>query len=145
MVPLLTELLGLPGIDVESYEETEEGLILCVEAHAEIATCPRCGNLSPYLHQNHGYLVRDLPISHYRKTWLRVNRRQFKCRSCGKPFSETLDFVGSRRQYTDRYAEMIVQQVIHSDTANVARHQGLSEDLVWSMVEYMSAKKSAST
>ena len=142
MVPLLTELLGLPGIDVESYEETEEGLILEVEAHADSAVCPRCGTFSPHLHQNHSYLVRDLPISHYRKTWLRVNRRQFKCAVCGKPFSETLAFVGPRRTYTDRYATLVVQQVIHSDTANVARYQGLSEDVVWSMVEYMSAKKS---
>ncbi len=145
MVPLLTELLGLADIDVESYEETEEGLILSVEAHEESAMCPRCGSVSHHLHQNHGYLVRDLPISHYRKTWLRVNRRQFKCATCGKPFSEVLDFVGARRRYTDRYAQVIVGQVIHSDIANVARHHGLSEDLVWSMVEYMSEKKSAST
>ena len=41
MVPLLTELLGLPGIDVESYEVCEEGLILDVEAYAESAICPR--------------------------------------------------------------------------------------------------------
>lgn len=144
MLLLLSELLGLPGIDVESYETNEEGLILNVEAHSESATCPRCGTLSQHLHQNHGHLVRDLPISHYRRTWLRVNRRQFKCSVCGKPFSECLDFVGSRRSYTDRYAERVVQQVIHSDSANVARHQGLSEDIVWSMVEYLSAKKSAS-
>ena len=142
MVPLLTELLGLAGIDVESYEICEEGLILEVEAHDESATCPRCGTVSHHLHQNHRHLVRDLPLSHYRRTWLRVNRRQFKCAVCGKPFSESLEFVGKQRTYTDRYAEQVVQQVIHSDSANVARHQGLSEDIVWSMVEYMSAKKS---
>ena len=73
---------------------------------------------------------------------MRVNRRQFKCAVCGKPFSESLEFVGKQRTYTDRYAEQVVQQVLHSDSANVARHQGLSEDIVWSMVEYMSAKKS---
>lgn len=145
MVPLLTQLLGLPDIAVESYEETKDGLILEVEAHSDSATCPRCGQLSQHLHQNHGYLVRDLPISRYRKTWLRVNRRQFKCSSCGKPFSETFEFVGSRRVYTDRYAEVVVAELIHSDTANVARQHGLSEDVVWSMVEYVSAKKSVST
>lgn len=144
MLPLLSELLGLTGIDVESYETCEAGLILDVEAHSESAICPRCGTLSHHLHQNHGHLVRDLPISHYRQTWLRVNRRQFKCSVCGKPFSEALDFVGARRSYTDRYAERVVQQVIHSDTANVAHHQGLSEDIVWSMVEYVSRKKSVS-
>lgn len=145
MVPLLTELLGLAGIDVEAYEICEDGLILDVEAHAETATCPRCGMVSHQLHQNHRHLVRDLPLSHYRRTWLRVNRRQFKCAVCGKPFSEPLEFVGKQRTYTDRYAEQVVQQVLHSDSANVARHQGLSEDIVWSMVEYMSAKKSVST
>ncbi|MEL6232725.1 MAG: helix-turn-helix domain-containing protein, partial [Cyanobacteria bacterium J06627_3] len=85
-------------------------------------------------------LVRDLPISHHRKTLLKVNRRQFKCNQCGKPFSETLDFIGARRKYTDRYAEVVVKQVMHSSTKNVAWHQQLSEDLVWSMVEYISKK-----
>jgi transposase len=143
MVPLLSELLGLPGIDVESYNVVEDELILDVEAHTESACCPCCGTISGHLHQNHWHLVRDLPISHYRQTWLRVNRRQFKCAVCGNPFSEDFDFMGARRSYSDRYAELVVQQVIHSDTANVARQQGLSEDIVWSMVEYVSAKKSA--
>lgn len=79
MVPLLSELLGLPGMDVEAYTVVEDGLILEVEAHSESACCPRCGTLSRHLHQNHWHLVSDLLISHYQKTWLRVNRRQFKC------------------------------------------------------------------
>lgn len=145
MVPTLTELLGLPGIDVEFYETNQDGLTLSVEAHSESATCPRCGTLSHHLHQNHGHLVRDLPISHHRKTWLWVNRRQFKCATCGKPFSEELDFVGPRRVYTDRYAEVVVSEVVHSSSATVARQHGLSEDVVWSMVEYVSTKKSVST
>ncbi len=35
---------------------------------------------------------------------------------------------------------MIVKQVIHSDTHNVARNNGLTDDEVWSMVEYISKK-----
>ncbi len=108
-MPLLTQLLGLPGVDVESYEETDDELILSVERHEESARCPRCDTLSTHLHQNHGYLVPGLPISHYRQTWLKVNRRQFKCGECGKPFSESLDFIGGRRKYTDRYAAAVVQ------------------------------------
>lgn len=145
MVPLLTQLLGLPGVDVESYEETGDELKLSVERHAESAICVRCGTLSTHLHQNHSTLVRDLPMSHYRRTWLVVNRRQFKCSECNKPFSETLDFMGSRRKYTDRYAAAVVKQVMHSSTKNVAWNQELSEDIVWSMVEYVSKKKGAST
>lgn len=143
MQPLLTRLLRLPGIEVEDYQDHGEHLILEVEAHHDCATCPRCGNESAHLHQNHGYLVRDLPISE-RSVLLKVNRRQFKCVPCGKPFSEELDFVGRRRKYTDRFAQTIVQQVIHSDTHNVARNHGLSDEEVWSMVQYISKKNSTS-
>ena len=141
---LLTHLLGLEGIEVETYEERGNRFIVEVEAKSESALCPRCGKASHHLHQNHRHLVRDLDISE-RQTWLRVNRRQFKCDECGKPFSEELDFVGKRRSYTDRLAHQVVQQVLHSDVANVARQNDLSEDVVWSMVEYLSKKNSAST
>ena len=72
---------------------------------------------------------------------LKYNRRQFKCHTCKKPFSEALDFIGERRRYTDRFAEVIVKQVLHSDTHNVARNNGLTDDEVWSIVEYISKKK----
>jgi transposase len=71
---------------------------------------------------------------------LKFNRRQFKCHTCKKPFSEALDFIGERRRYTDRFAEMIVQQVIHSDAHNVDKNHRLTDDEVWSMVEYISKK-----
>ncbi len=144
MEALLTNLLGLPGVDVESYQESENQLILEVEVHDEEATCPRCGYVSAHLHQNHGYLARDLDLSG-RQVWLKVNRRQFKCQPCGKPFSEALDFIGARRKYTNRLAEAMVKQVLHSSTRNVALNHQLSEDIVWSMVDYVSQKNSPSS
>ena len=136
---LLSDLLGLDGIEVETYQARGNSLVLEVEARSESSTCPRCGKVSSSLHQNHGHLVRDLDISG-RQVWLKVNRRQFKCKTCQKPFSEVLEFVGKRMSYTNRLAERIVQEVIHSDVSNVARHHGLSEDVVWSMVESVSKK-----
>ncbi len=50
MVPLLTELLGLPGVNVESYEANEDGLILDMDVHAASAVYPRCGSVSHHLH-----------------------------------------------------------------------------------------------
>lgn len=143
MQPLLTQLLGLPGIEVENYHQQADQLILEVEAYSDRAPCPRCGTQSSHLHQNHGHLVRDLPIS-AQQVLLKVNRRQFKCAPCGKPFSEELEFVGRRRKYTHRFAQAIVQQVIHSDTHNVALNHDLSDDEVWSMVQSVSKKNSRS-
>jgi transposase len=53
-----------------------------------------------------------------------------------------LDFMGTRRRYTDRFAEMVVKQVVHSDTHNVGLQYDLTDDEVWSMVQYISKKKS---
>jgi len=79
MEPLLTRLLNLPRIVVKNFHETETDLMLEVEAWTEKAVCPRCGNISSHLHQNHGYWVQDLAISN-RPVKLKVNRRQFKCK-----------------------------------------------------------------
>ncbi|MCI3281661.1 transposase family protein, partial [Synechococcus sp. PCC 6717] len=139
---LLTDLLNLPGIEVEDYTDVAGELILIVEAKTTEAICPRCQQKSCHLHQNHWYLVRDLSISG-RTVFLKIlkiNRRQFKCRTCGKPFSETLDFIGNRRKQTDRFAQSIVQQVLHSDIHNVAISNGLTDEEVWSMVQYVSKK-----
>jgi transposase len=142
MQPLLTQLLNLPGIEVEDYRDLGSQLILEVEAMTTQATCPRCGQTSSHLHQNHRYLARDLSIRG-RTVFLKVNRRQFKCQTCGKPFSEMLDFIGVRRKQTDRFAEAIGQQVLHSDLHNVAVINDLTDEEVWSMVQYISPKKTA--
>lgn len=140
MEPLLTQLLNLPGIVVESFRETETDLMLEVEAWTDKATCPHCNCLSSNLHQNHGYWVRDLPISN-RQVRLKVNRRQFQCKTCNKPFSENLDFVDRRCLYTNRLALEIVRQVRNSSVRSVAQNHELTDEEVWAMVKHISKKK----
>jgi transposase len=137
---LLTELLNLPRIEVETYTDCGNELILEVEARTTQATCPRCVQISCHLHQNHWYFALDLSISG-KTVWLKINRRQFKCETCGKPFSETLNFIGHRRKQTDRFAASIVTQVLHSDIHNVAVQNDLTDEEVWSMMKYISKKK----
>ena len=89
---------------------------------AKLALRDRCGQASHQVHQNHRYLVKDLPISG-QAVYLEVNRRQFKCKNCGKPFSEELDFVAKRRQYTSRLAQEIVRPVLADDIKTVAENE----------------------
>lgn len=135
----MTKLLNLPGVIVEKMQETGETLILSVRVEKKIARCPRCGQISHRLHQNKRYLVKDLPIGS-REVMLYVNRRRFKCENCQKPFSESLNFVGNRKKFTDRYAEAIAQQVIHSDIINVAKNNKLTGEQVESIVMYIAQK-----
>lgn len=134
--PILTEILNLPGVDVEDYCFEASHIILDVEVHACEAVCPRCGNISTHLHQNHFYPVRDLPILN-RSTTLMVNRRQFKCHVCEKPFSEELNFVEKRRRFTNRFEEHIIENLIVSDISNTAKLFEISEDEVYSILKHI--------
>lgn len=133
MKRLLTKLLNLPGVIVEDSQSTSSILILSVRAESKTASCPRCGQRSHRIHQNRGHLVKDLPWSG-QEVILKVNRRQFKCDVCQKPFSETLSFVGWRRSFTHRLARKITEEVIHSDLKNVAKNNRLTPEEVWSML-----------
>jgi len=94
------QILNLPGMKVLSCQEIDGlGLIIEIEAAVNYCTCPKCGRVSRSIHQNHWRIVQDLP-GNTKQVLLRINRRQFKCNSCRKPFSEELDFVDKQRGYT---------------------------------------------
>lgn len=138
MKRLLTRMLNLPGVIVEESLETESTITLSVRVEKKIAVCPRCGQTSRRLHQNKRHLVKDLPISN-REVILQVNRRQFKCERCQKPFSESLEFVGNKKSFTQRYAQSITEEVIHSDINNLAKSNRLTAEEVESMMMTVAA------
>ncbi len=67
--------------------------------------------------------------------YLQVNRRKFKCDNCRKPFSEELDFVASKRTYTKRLAENILEQLKEGDILNVSRRNDVTEEEIQRMIE----------
>lgn len=63
-IKILTKLLNLEGIKVTSHRiHVGIGIILQVESLNKESVCPRCGTKSHRLHQNHRYVVKDLPLS----------------------------------------------------------------------------------
>ncbi len=139
MKRVLTQLLNLPDVVVESSLQEGSVLILSVTKKTKSAVCPQCGNKSEHLHQNQRCLVKDLPMGD-KEVILNLNKRRFKCKICRKTFNEKLDFVGARRTYTHRYAENIVKQVISGNVSNVARNNGLTDEEVNSMLEDVAKK-----
>ena len=137
---LLTDLLNIEGVEVTGYRNDNDFIAIEICSLTREATCPHCGGTSCTVHQNHYHLAQDLPISG-QDVFIRYNRRQFKCKNCKKPFSESLDYIGERRQYTDRFAEKVVRELIHGDIVNVAKHNHTTADVVESMLDYMSKKK----
>jgi len=139
---MLITLLNIPGVKVVGNTKAHlKELILTIEAEKQEAICPRCHHKSQHLHQNHTYLIKDLPWNE-KQVFLKINRRQFKCQCCSKPFSEELEYVASRRKYTYRLAEQVVREVLNGDLLNVAARYDLKESDATNVVFCGQAKNS---
>ncbi len=119
-IKILTEILGLDDVKVVSHRlHNGIGMILQIESKKTHSICPNCGATSHKLHQNHRHIVKDLPFGE-KPVFLEINRRQFKCQKCRKPFSEDLDFVRKKRTYTERLARKTIQEVLENDIHSIA-------------------------
>lgn len=138
-VKLLTELLSLEGVKVAAKHQHEGiGIILAIESVDRVSICSRCGLKSDKLHQNHRQIIKDLDWGG-QALFLEVNRRQFKCEKCNKPFSEELKFVKERRGYTKRLAEQIIKEVLADDIRSVAKRGRVTEKEIERMLKDASA------
>jgi transposase len=119
-IEILTELLDLEEVKVLSHRLHDGiGIILQTEPIKSYSICPHCGTKSSKLHQNHRHIIKDLPFGE-KPVFLEINRRQFKCETCKKPFSEELDFARKKRTYTIRLAKKTIQEVLDSDIHTIA-------------------------
>ena len=116
----MTEILKLSNLKVISCQQFEGlGFFLKTEQSDSERKCPRCGTKSNRLHQNHRHVVKDLPWGE-EPVFLEINRRQFKCKKCQKPFRETLDFISPRRTYTKPLANQTIKDVLSSNIQAIA-------------------------
>jgi len=139
-IKLLTELLNIEGIKVISQRQHEGiGIILQIEPIRKESECPRCRTKSHRVHQNHRYIVKDLSWGE-NQVFLEINRRQFKCEKCRKPFSEDLDFIKRRRTYTKRLVTQIIQEVLENDIHSVAKKEVVKTEEIERMLKDAAAE-----
>ena len=139
---LLTELLNLEGVNVYSHRQYEGiGIILQIEAIEKESICGRCGSKSNKIHQNRRHIIKDLAWGE-KAVFLEINRRQFKCEKCQKPFSEEMGFVKERRTYTKRLAIKTIEEVVADDISSVAKKGVVTTEEIERMLKDASANLS---
>lgn len=122
----ITQVINLEGVKVSNYHFiTDNEILIELKNIEKKVPCPHCQKLTDKVHQNHHHRVRDIPLSSY-QVFLQVNRRQFRCVSCQKVFSEELSFVKKRRTYTLRLAEKVVREVLETNVESAARRNGVT-------------------
>ncbi|MHC5897693.1 transposase family protein, partial [Nostoc sp.] len=82
LLHFITKVINIEDIKVVNYDFiTEDEIVVEIQNQSKFSQCPRCGKTTNKTHQNHWYMVRDIPMSDY-QVILKVNRRQLKCIEC---------------------------------------------------------------
>lgn len=120
LLHFITKVINIKDIKVVNYDFiTDDEIVIEVQNQSKVSQCPHCGKTTDKTHQNHWYMVRDIPMSDY-QVFLKVNRRQLKCTECQKVFSEKLSFVKTRRTYTKRLGMKVIKEVLETDVESAA-------------------------
>jgi transposase len=136
MISSISQLLNLPGTNVQGCSEVEGFIYIHLEITASGVCCPHCGKYSKEVRQNRPVLIRDLP-TFGQKVLLKVPRRQFYCQSCQRYFTEQLEFLNPHRHHTKRYEENIYQRICSSTIKQISREENLSTDEIQGIFDYV--------
>lgn len=121
--------LRLRGLVVLASREWGNRIEVVARYSNEEAVCPRCGRRTWQVHQWHGQRKRDAKIWG-KPVWLLLWKRRFRCRLCGRVFTEADPVCGRYRRTTRRLRGLVAHQASEASVRTVARWQGVSEGLV---------------
>jgi len=140
---LLTELLGLPHVQVTHYQLVgAERINLLVESTLPAAICPDCQQVSVAVHETgEPQFLRDLPLWQ-RRCWLGYAPRRFKCTGCSDTVIERVVWREPGLGYTQRYEHSLYERMRREPVAQVARIEGLTEEAAQGIFERRAKKAS---
>lgn len=122
--------LNLSEFRVLEVQENEQGdLKFIVEAVEPRAICPECYDTNFYKHGTTERFVRDLNMFNQR-VGIVVKGNRYKCRECGKTFTERYYSFDDRDKITNRLREHIKKASLKEPFASIANEFALSPPTV---------------
>lgn len=105
----ITKLVEIKGIKLEKVEETEDKITITSKCKKRHKTCLCCGSKKIDIHDHRQQNIRDLPYRD-KQVILKIDIRRFKCRECGKRFTEDKQFVSKHCQITKRLKRRVLEE-----------------------------------
>lgn len=104
----ISKMLNLQGIlmgKIEILEDEREIIVPCRNARTT-AICPICGQSSKRVHQTEERKVKHGMLN-YRQIILRLTVRRFRCKQCGKVFTESFPGINRDRSSANLKIQML--------------------------------------
>jgi transposase len=125
-----TALLGIQGIDVDSFQETETTLEITIGTRPKQPPCPCCKTKHCTAHDYRLQRVKDLSFRG-KIIILILKKRRYRCKACGKRFFETYSFLPRYHHMTQRvYTHILRALRSNRSMKSVAEEYAVSTNTV---------------
>lgn len=104
------KLLGLKDLILLNIENFNDSNVIEFKIQQSIHICPRCGNETSKVHDYRIQDVKDIP-AFGRQTILRIHKRRYVCKHCGKRFYEKINFLPKFQRTTNRLWMYVLKEL----------------------------------
>ena len=125
----LYQVLGLHGYRVTNVERDEKQLFVHARPQPHRVCCSACGCRDVVRRGETTRTIRNLPIG-ADCTWVVVTLPRVQCRNCGLVRQIKIGFTEERRTYTRAFERYVLELCRYMTLIDVARHLGVSWDIV---------------
>lgn len=137
----ITKLVGIKGIKLEKVEETEDKITITGKCKKRPKTCLCCGSKKIEIHDHRQQNIRDLPYRD-KQVILKIDIRRFKCRECGKRFTEDKPFVSKHCQITKRLKRRVLEEFKNKiSIKDIAKKFYISPKTVLNIIDTVEIKR----
>ena len=121
--------MGLPELMILGQLELDDHFEVTVRYRQDKAACPGCGSMMVRKHESTFQRKKDRKLRD-KIVVLFLEKRRFRCLSCGKVFTEPDEIFGSRRRSSKRLRGYLGDRAMYQTVSHVAKEEGVSESLV---------------
>jgi transposase len=123
------DILNLDSYTVIDLQEQSDHYQLTVSLDAIADACPYCKSEAIQRFGSKRQVFQDLPI-HGKRTGIVIDRQRYRCKECGRTFSEVLPHMDEKRAMTARLLAYMQNASIERPFTHVATEVGVSEKTV---------------
>lgn len=121
----IEKLLGLKDVFLLNVSDSSDSKIIELKMKKKSHKCPVCGAETSKVHDYRIQNVKDIPIFGL-YTFLKIHKRRYVCKHCGKRFFENIPFLPKYQRTTNRLWMYVLKDL--SDTRSM-KSIGLSVNL----------------
>ena len=130
----INELLGFKDVKVKKVESDDLSITLHIETIKKEQICPCCNNTTSKVHDYRFQTIKDCPIQ-FKNTFIKLRKRRYKCKNCGKQFFEDLSFLPKYYRMTNRLSAWICRQFSTTNSVKqIATSANVSSNTVFRLL-----------